>query len=51
VTPSALTDPFTALTDLDPLIKYLEGRTKEISDRLAFAIAKKHAVKKFDKVL
>ncbi len=51
VAPSALTDPFTSLTDLEPLIKHLEQKASKIKERLVFTIAKKHAIKRMEKVL
>lgn len=49
--PSALTDPFIALTDISPLIAHLHKETTTLRDSVTFQLASKHAILLMQKVL
>ena len=48
--PSALTDPFIALTDISPLIAHLHKETTTLRDSVTFQLASKHAIYLMQKV-
>ena len=51
MTPSALTDPFTSLTDISPLISHLHQETTALRDHVTFQLFSKHAIPLMRKVL
>jgi hypothetical protein len=50
VVPSALTDPFIALTDISPLIAHIQKETTTLRDSVTFQLASKHAITLMQKV-
>ena len=51
VTPSALTDSFTALTDISPLISHLHKEANTLRERVAFQLSAKHAIPLMQNIL